>query len=181
MRAAHLYGGFPVKRLVWVTLTVFCSGGETPSFAPSPAIRFAERAEGVKGPKRQQSLAACRLATLVFRSALTPEHAEGRWTGGEGPFFERSEVRRVGMGSGSRGARHWGAYEGRTLVWGFSCQAVGLGYADGFLFGRGDAFFRPLACDQVRGARGRGQGTETAAKLGGLPLSDACVSQRLDT
>ena len=31
---------------------------------------------GVKGPKRQQSLAACRLAALVFRSALTPEHAE---------------------------------------------------------------------------------------------------------
>jgi hypothetical protein len=34
--------------------------------------------------------------------------------------------------------------------------------------------------DQVRGARGRGQGTETLAKLGGLPLSGACVSQRLD-
>jgi hypothetical protein len=34
-----------------------------------------------------QSLAACRLASLVFRSALTPEHAEGRWTG-DGPFFE---------------------------------------------------------------------------------------------
>src|SRR5438270_11770931 len=29
-----------------------------PFFVPSPAIRFAERAEGVKGPKRQQSLAA---------------------------------------------------------------------------------------------------------------------------
>src|ERR1700738_5027035 len=43
---------------------------------PSPAIRFAERAEGLKGPKRSHSLAACRLATLVFRSALTPEHAE---------------------------------------------------------------------------------------------------------
>src|SRR3954467_11051204 len=25
----------------------------------------------------------------------------------------------------------------------------------------------PVACDQVRGARGRGQGTETVAKLGG--------------
>src|SRR5881392_4344979 len=37
----------------------------------------------------------------------------------------------------------------------------------------------PVACDQVRGARGRGQGTETVAKLGGLPPSDACVSQRL--
>src|SRR5690348_3686681 len=28
--------------------------------------------------------------------------------------------------------------------------------------------------------RGRGQGTETVAKLGGLPPSVACVSQRLD-
>jgi len=68
----------------------------------------------------------------------------------------------------------------RRLVWGFSCQAVVLGCADGFLFGAGKAVFRPVACDQVRGARGRGQGTETVAQLGGLPLSDACVSQRLD-
>jgi hypothetical protein len=41
------------------------------------------------------------------------------------------------------------------------------------------AVLRPVACDQVRGARGRGQGTETVAKLGGLPPSDACVSQPL--
>jgi len=40
------------------------------------------------------------------------------------------------------------------------------------------AVLRPVACDQVRGARGRGQGTETVAKLGGLPPSVACVSQR---
>src|SRR6202011_2940576 len=50
-------------------------GAGRPFFVPSPAVRFPERAEGVKGPKR---LAACRLAALVFRSALTPEHAEGR-------------------------------------------------------------------------------------------------------
>jgi hypothetical protein len=65
-------------------------------------------------------------------------------------------------------------------VWGFSCQAVVLGCADSFLFGAGKAVFRPVACDQVRGARGRGQGTETVAKLGGVPPSVACVSQRLD-
>ena len=47
-----LYGAFPVKRLFWVALTVFCSEWERPFFVPSPAIRFAERAEGVKGPKR---------------------------------------------------------------------------------------------------------------------------------
>src|SRR5437868_435766 len=42
------------------------------------------------------------------------------------------------------------------------------------------AVLRPVACDQVRGARGRGQGTETVAQLGGLSPSVACVSQRLD-
>src|ERR1700746_433614 len=71
--APDLYGAFPVKRLFWVVLTVFCSERERPFFVPSPAIRSPERAE--------RSLAACRLASLVFRSALTPEHAEGRWTG----------------------------------------------------------------------------------------------------
>src|SRR6202043_436309 len=66
--AADLYGAFPVKRLFWVVLRVFCSERERPFFVPSPAIRSPERAEGVKGPKRQRSLAACRLASLVFRS-----------------------------------------------------------------------------------------------------------------
>src|ERR1700719_1063013 len=66
------------------------------------------------------------------------------------------------------------------LVWGFSCQAVVLGCAESFLFGAGKAVFRPVACNQVPGARGRGQGTETLAELGGLPPSVACVSQRLD-
>ena len=50
--ASDLYGAFPVKRLFWVVLIVFCSERERPFFVPSPAIRFAERAEGVKGPKR---------------------------------------------------------------------------------------------------------------------------------
>jgi len=50
--AADLYGAFPVKRLFWVLLTVLCSERERPFFVPSPAIRFPERAEGVKGPKR---------------------------------------------------------------------------------------------------------------------------------
>src|SRR5207244_7564586 len=51
-------------------------GAGKPFFVPSPAIRFAERAEGVKGSKRQQRLAAFRLAARVLRSALTSEHAE---------------------------------------------------------------------------------------------------------
>jgi len=49
---SNLYGAFPVKRLFWVVLTVFCSERERPFFVPSPAIRSPERAEGVKGPKR---------------------------------------------------------------------------------------------------------------------------------
>jgi uncharacterized protein YbjT (DUF2867 family) len=48
------------QRLVWgfscqVVVLVCCRflfGAERPFFVPSPAIRFAERAEGVKGPKR---------------------------------------------------------------------------------------------------------------------------------
>src|ERR1700723_510873 len=50
--AADLYGAFPVKRLFWVVLRVFCSERERPFFVPSPAIRSPERAEGGKGPKR---------------------------------------------------------------------------------------------------------------------------------
>src|SRR2546421_12872523 len=63
-------------------------------------------------------------------------------------------------------------------VWGFFCQVVVFGWCR-FLVRSGKAVLRPVACDQVRGARGRGQGTETVAKLGGLPLSGACVLQHL--
>ena len=38
-----------------------------------------------------------------------------------------------------------------------------LGFADSSLFGAGKAVLRPVACDQVPGARGGGQGTETLA------------------
>ena len=48
--------------------------------------------------------------------------------------------------------------DGFELVWGFSCQAVVLGCAESFLFGAGKAVFRPVAWDQVRGARGGGKG-----------------------
>ena len=62
----------------------------------------------------------------------------------------------------------------------FPVKRLFLGFAHRSLFGAGKAVLHPVACDQVSGARGRGQGTETLAKLGGLPLSVACVSQRLD-
>jgi hypothetical protein len=62
---------------------------------------------------------------------------------------------------------------------GLLCQVVVL-VVTGSVFRSGKAVLRPIACDQVRGVRGRGQGTETVAQLGGLPPSGACVSQRLD-
>ncbi len=48
---SNLYGAFPVK---WLFLVVGGSlfGAGRPFFVPSPTIRFPERAEGVKGPKR---------------------------------------------------------------------------------------------------------------------------------
>jgi hypothetical protein len=55
-------------------------------------------------------------------------------------------------------------------VWGFSCQVMFL-VCCRFFVRSGKAVPRPVACDQVRGARGWGQGTETLAKLGGLPLA----------
>src|ERR1700746_2289998 len=42
------------------------------------------------------------------------------------------------------------------------------------------AVLRPVACDQVRGARGRGQGTETVAKLGGFAPRRAPPPPRQD-
>ena len=44
-----------------------------------------------------------------------------------------------------------------------------------FLVWSGKAVPRPVACDQVPGARGRGQGTEMLAQLSGMPLSVPCV------
>jgi hypothetical protein len=48
---SNLYGAFPVKWLFLVLASSLFGAGK-PFFVPSPAIRFAERAEGVKGPKR---------------------------------------------------------------------------------------------------------------------------------
>jgi len=49
---------------------------------------------------------------------------------------------------------------GFELVWGFSCQEL-FWLIVTSLFGAGKGLLRPVACDQVPGARGRGQGTET--------------------
>jgi hypothetical protein len=47
----ELVWGFSCQVVVLVLLPVLCSEREKPFFVPSPAIRFAARAEGVKGPK----------------------------------------------------------------------------------------------------------------------------------
>src|SRR5215472_7958490 len=69
---------------------------------------------------------------------------------------------------------------GFELVWGFPCQVVFFGLLPVLCSERGGAFFVPSPGDQVPGARGRGQGTETLGKLGGVPPSGARVWQRLD-
>ena len=51
----------------------------------------------------------------------------------------------------------------------FPVKRLLSGFAHGSLFGAGKAVLHPVACDPVPGARGRGQGTETLAELGGLP------------
>ena len=48
---SNLYGAFPVKSYFWFVAGSLFGAGK-PFFVPLPAIRFAERAEGVKGPKR---------------------------------------------------------------------------------------------------------------------------------
>src|SRR5712671_5023937 len=89
---------------------------------------------------------------------------------GAGGLWRRSQVR-TGLAAGGKGIRTcMGLFLSSGCFW----------FIASSLFGAGRAVLRPVACDQVPGARGRGQGTETLAKLGGLPLSVACVSQRLD-
>src|ERR1700726_3978968 len=51
-RGFELVWGFSCQVVVFGLLPVLCSERERPFFVPSPAIRFPERAEGVKGPKR---------------------------------------------------------------------------------------------------------------------------------
>ena len=117
----------------------------------------------------------------AFRRIRSGADALGdRYPGGTDPIGALTGV------SAARGAGSFLTCMGLSLSRGFGpglssgSADCPLGCADSFLFGAGKAVFRPVACDQVPGARGRGQGTETLAELGGLPPSVACVSQRLD-
>jgi hypothetical protein len=88
-------------------------------------------------------------------------------------ILETAEIRRalgVDPARAELDPNLYGAFPVKSCFW----------FVAGSLFGAGKAVPRPVACDQVRGARGWGQGTETLAKLVGLPPSGACVSQRLE-
>jgi hypothetical protein len=73
---SNLYGAFPVKWLFLVLLPVLCSEREGRS--SSRRLRSGSRSARKGSRDRNASIAwrLCRLASLVFRSALTPEHAE---------------------------------------------------------------------------------------------------------
>src|SRR5206468_1855493 len=98
-RGFSCQGAFPVKGLFPVAgqLIADCCLGFAEEFfvrsgkgrSSSRRLRSGSRSAR-KGSRDRNASAAWRLAalaSLVFRSALTPEHAEGRWAG-EGPFFE---------------------------------------------------------------------------------------------
>jgi hypothetical protein len=70
--------GFPCQVVFFGLLPVLCSERKGRSSSRRLRSGSGSARNGVKGPKRWQSLAACRLAALVFGSALTPEHAAGR-------------------------------------------------------------------------------------------------------
>ena len=67
-----------------------------------------------------------------------------------------------------------------NLYGAFPCQVVVFDLLPVLCSEREGPFFIPSPAIRFPGARGSGQGTEMLAKLGGLPPSGACVSQRLD-
>ena len=67
---SNLYGVFSSQVVVFDLLRVLCSEREGPFFIPSPTIRFAERAEGVKGPKRLAKLGGLPLSGACVSQRL---------------------------------------------------------------------------------------------------------------
>src|ERR1700732_4719892 len=112
---------------------------------------------------------------IIDRSAKTPAAPQIRISPSTGVVkpnrsVKSSEWRSPEAGWGKFARDLYGAVSVKRLFW-VCCQ---------FFVRSGKAVLRPVACDQVPGARGRGQGTETLAELGGLPPSVALVSQRLE-
>ncbi len=84
---SNLYGAFPVK---WSFLVFAGSlfGAGTPFFVPSPAIRFAERAEGVQGTET-----VAKLGGLPPSGAASSRHPS-RWRRLWGDLIGFQECRR---------------------------------------------------------------------------------------
>jgi hypothetical protein len=68
--------------------------------------------------------------------------------------------------------------DGFEPVWGFSCQAVVFGLLS-VLCSEGKAVLRSVAAIRFAERAERGQGTETVAKLGGLPPSELVFGSAL--
>jgi len=78
-RVRRLVWGFSCQAVVfWVLLTVLCSERERPFFVPSPRSGSWSARKGSRDRNASAAWRRVALASLVFRSALTPEHAEGR-------------------------------------------------------------------------------------------------------
>src|SRR5438309_3724313 len=73
---SNLYGAFPVKWLFLVCCRFFVRSGKAVLRPVACDQVRGARGRG-QGTETLAKLAACRLAALVFRSALRPEHAEG--------------------------------------------------------------------------------------------------------
>src|SRR5262249_46645784 len=76
-RHSDLYGAFPVKSFFGL-LSVLCSERESGSSSRRLRSGLRSARKGSRDRNASRGLAACRLAGLVFRSALTPEHAQRR-------------------------------------------------------------------------------------------------------
>src|SRR5262249_46199491 len=76
-RCTHLFGAFPVKAFFGL-LSVLCSERESGSSSRRLRSGLRSARKGSRDRNASRGLAACRLAGLVFRSALTPEHAQRR-------------------------------------------------------------------------------------------------------
>src|SRR5438128_662693 len=116
---SNLYGAFPCQVVVSGFSQFFVRSGRGRS--SSRRLQSGSRSAR-KGSRDRNASGAWRLAALarlVFRSALTPEHAQGRWAG-DGPFFEapRLMAPAVRLRDDRRGARHWARIAHRKLVFG---------------------------------------------------------------
>jgi hypothetical protein len=84
----------------------------------------------------------------------------------------------LGQTKGSQ-TRWWREVDS-NLYGAFPCQVVFFGLLPVLCSERKGPFFIPSPTIRFRERAQWGQGTETLAKLGASPPSDACVSQRLD-